>query len=287
MPRRRTFRGARCLVTGASSGLGRALAEHLARSGARVLMTGRSRERLDEVVRGLVAEGCSPDSIPTVVADLTDPLGRNQVIEAAENHFGALDLAINSAGVGATGHFDTHDPSVVRDVFEINVFALIEMTREVLPLLRRGDGATLVNIGSIVARRGLPGRSEYTASKFAVAGFTESIRAEWVKFGIQVLLLNPGFTATEFENNLVVDTARVPTAHKRVMTADHVARETLTAILKGRHELTLTTEGKWLIRANRLAPRIVDAGMAYFTRRVFGDLSSNTSSSADRIRSTS
>ena len=88
------------------------------------------------------------------------------------------------------------------------------MSRRSCPLLRRGDRPSLVNLGSIVARRGLPGRSEYSASKFAVAGFTESIRAEWAKFGIHVLLLNPGFTATEFEQNLVVDTARVPTDHR-------------------------------------------------------------------------
>jgi short-subunit dehydrogenase len=140
----------------------------------------------------------------------------------------------------------------------------------------------LVNIGSIVARRALPGRSEYSASKFAVAGFTESIRAEWAKYGIHVLLLNPGFTATEFERNLIVDTARVATAHKRVMTADEVAARTLEAVLRGRNEVTLTAEGRWLLLVNRLAPRFVDAGFARFTRRVFRDVvraSRSTSSS--------
>ncbi|WP_435016812.1 SDR family NAD(P)-dependent oxidoreductase [Tundrisphaera sp. TA3] len=268
--RRRTFRGARCLVTGASSGLGRALAEHLAHSGARVLLTGRSTERLEAIVASLVASGIPADSVPTVAADLTEASGRDRVIAKAGECFGALDLAINGAGVGATGHFDTHDPSVFRTVFEINVFALVEMTRAMLPLLRRGESPSLVNIGSIVARRGLPGRSEYTASKFAVAGFTEAIRAEWVKFGIDVMLLNPGFTATEFEQNLVVDTAKVSVTHKRVMTADQVARSTLRAVLRRRKELTLTAEGRMLLLVNRLAPRIVDAGLARFTRRVFG-----------------
>jgi short-subunit dehydrogenase len=269
--RRRTFHDSRCLVTGASSGLGRAFAEHLVRSGARVLLTGRSRGRLDAVARSLIAEGASPESVPTVIADLTDPEGRDRVLAVAEERFGALDLAINAAGVGGTGHFDTHDPKVLREIFEINVFALIEMSRGMLPILRRGEAATLVNIGSIVARRGLPGRSEYAASKFAVAGFSESIRAEWVKFGIRVMLLNPGFTDTGFEQNLLVNTARVQTAHKRVMTADHVAIAGLRAVLRGRNELTLTTEGKLLLLVNRLAPRLVDAGFARFTRRVFGD----------------
>ena len=210
MNRRRSFEAARCLVTGASSGLGRAIAEHLVRAGASVLLTGRSLPRLEATARDLVEGGARPDAVVAVDADLTEEEGRNKVIHAAADRFGALDLAVNAAGVGATGHFDTHDPDVLRRVFEINVFALVEMTRALLPLLRRGDRPSLVNIGSIVARRALPGRSEYSASKFAVAGFTESIRAEWTKWGIHVLLINPGFTATEFERNLVVDTSRLP-----------------------------------------------------------------------------
>jgi short-subunit dehydrogenase len=272
MSRRSSFDGARCLVTGASSGLGRAIAGHLVRAGADVLLTGRSLDRLDATARDLIAEGVGPESVPVVAADLTREDGRADVIRSAEDRFEGLDLVVNAAGVGATGHLDTHDPSVFRTLFEINVFALVEMSRLSLPLLRRGDRPSLVNIGSIVARRALPGRSEYSASKFAVAGFTEAIRAEWTKYGIHVLLLNPGFTATEFERNLVVDTARVATAQKRLMTADQVAARTLKAILRGQNELTLTAEGRLLLLVNRLAPRFVDAGFARFTRRVFRDV---------------
>ena len=227
MAKRRSWVRARCLVTGASSGLGQSLAEHLVAAGARVILTGRSTERLGTVAARLRTDGATPDSVLTVAADLTRPAGRRRVIALAESGFGALNLVVNSAGVGATGHFDTHDPSVLRAVFEINVFALAEMTRGVLPLLRRGQDPVLVNLGSIVARRGLPGRPEYTASKFAVAGFSESIRAEWAKYGIRVLLVNPGFTNTAFERHLIVDTARYSVTHRRTMTADQVARATL------------------------------------------------------------
>ena len=282
MYRRRSFEAARCLVTGASSGLGQAIARHLVRAGARVLLTGRSLDRLQSTARSLIEEGANPDAVIVVDADLTEEEGRNKLIHAAADRFGALDLAVNAAGVGATGHFDTHDATVLRRVFDINVFALIEMTRALLPLLRRGDRPSLVNIGSIVARRGLPGRSEYSASKFAVAGFTESIRAEWSKFGIHVLLLNPGFTATEFERNLVADTSRYPTQQKRVMTADRVAAETLEAIRRGLHERTLTREGRMLLLVNRMAPRLVDVGFARFTRRVFRDVVIESRDTANR-----
>ncbi|WP_435011697.1 SDR family NAD(P)-dependent oxidoreductase [Tundrisphaera lichenicola] len=272
MSRRKSFSGARCLVTGASSGLGRAIAEELVKAGSNVLLTGRSIDRLDQVATHLVASGASPDAVTRIAADLTLERGREEVLRLARDRFGALDIVVNAAGVGATGHFDTHEPEIFRSIFEINVFALVEMTRMSLPLLRRGVRPSLVNLGSIVARRALPGRPEYSSSKFAVAGFTESIRAEWSKYGIHVLLLNPGFTKTEFEQNLLVNTARVPTSQKRVMTAKKVAEHTLKAIRRGHHELTLTTEGQLLLFINRLAPRIVDAGFAFFTRRVFRDV---------------
>src|SRR4051794_21807003 len=125
MSRRRSFDGARCLVTGASSGLGRAIAVRLVRAGAKVLLTGRSLDRLNETARDLIAEGAAPDSVPVVAADLTGEEGRAEVIQSSEVRFGALDLVVNAAGVGATGHLDTHDPSVLRALFEINVFALV------------------------------------------------------------------------------------------------------------------------------------------------------------------
>ncbi|MHC5541292.1 SDR family NAD(P)-dependent oxidoreductase, partial [Singulisphaera rosea] len=246
-----------------------ALAEVLVREGARVVLTGRSHERLEQVANGLLSAGASADQVITVAADLTVPEDRHRLVETARQRLGAIDLAINSAGVGATGHFETHDPDVLRKVFEINVFALAEVTREVLPLLRLGEQPALVNLGSIVARRSLPGRPEYSASKHAVAGFTDSIRAEWAKFGIHVHLLNPGFTDTEFERNLVVDTAVYPVSNRRIMTPDKVAEAALRAVLRGKNELTLTLGGKLLLLVNRISPRFVDWGFGRWTLHLF------------------
>jgi short-subunit dehydrogenase len=273
MPRRRdSFQGARCLVTGASSGIGAAFARSLAAEGALVGLTGRSSDRLDAEIRSLTARGVPPDALIPVAADLTDEADRRRLLDAAADRFGgALDLVVNAAGVGAYGRFESHDPSVMREVFEINVFALAEVCRGALPMLRKGDRPSLLNVGSIVARRGLPGRPEYSASKFAVAGLTESLRAEWAIDGIHVLLLNPGFTTTEFERNLVVHTAIYKTESQRSMAPDDVARAGLDALRRGRRERTLTARGRLLLAFNRFLPGFVDWGFGRWTRRLYAD----------------
>jgi short-subunit dehydrogenase len=270
-PGLRSWDSARCLITGASSGLGKALAERLVRAGAHVVLTGRSAERLQGVARGLIIEGAEHTRVITIPADLTIEKDRQRLFDQVAERFQALDVVINSAGVGATGQFETHEPTVLRQVFEINVFALAEVCRAALPLLIRGRQPVLVNMGSIVARRGLPGRTEYSASKFAVTGFTEAIRVEWRRFGIHVLQVNPGFTNTPFEWNAVVNTARYSVAHHRVMAADAVAKATLRAVLCRKREITLTRQGRLLILIATLTPRFVDWGFGRWLRRYYPD----------------
>lgn len=271
MPRR-NYRDARCLVTGASMGLGRALAEELVRRGARVILAARSVDRLREVADGLIAAGAPPENVLPFPADVTLAEDRADLFRFASDEFsGALDLLVNNAGIGAYGRFESHDESVVRRLFEINVFALIEMCRGALPMLRRGRAPAVCNIGSIVARRGLPGRSEYSASKFAVAGFTEAIRAEWARDGIDVLLVNPGFTATEFDRNLAADTAIWKTDGRRTMTPEYVANATLRALARGRHEITLSAPGRILLLFNRFTPRFLDRGLNRWTKHLYAD----------------
>ena len=273
MPRRReSYRGARCLVTGASSGIGAAFARALAAEGARLVLTGRSVDRLAGVADAAIAAGLGPGSVTAVAADLTDPEERRTVIEVADERFGgALDLLVNAAGVGAYGRFESHGPEVLRRLLELNTIALAEVCRGALPLLKRGDRPSVVNVGSVVARRGLPGRPEYSASKFAVAGLTEAIRAEWAPEGIHVLLFNPGFTATNFERNVIEHTAVYRTDHHRTMAPDEVARRGLDAARAGRHERTLSGQGRLLLLVNRLLPRFVDWGFARWTRRLYAD----------------
>jgi short-subunit dehydrogenase len=272
MGRRRDFRGARCLITGASSGLGEAIALLLAREGARLVLTGRSEDRLARV-RERAQRAASPEaSILAVAADLTRAEDLDRLFVAVDNHLGALDLVVNAAGVGAYGRFESHDSAVLRQIVEINLIALAEVCRRSLPLLRQGDRASLVNIGSVVARRGLPGRAEYSASKFAVAGLTEALRAEWTIDGIHVLQVNPGFTTTAFEQNLVANTAIYQTPHLRSMTADQVADAVLHSLLRRKNEVTLTWLGRLLLGFNRISPRFVDWGLGRWAKRLYANV---------------
>src|SRR5262249_19224317 len=133
--RSRCWQEARCLVTGASSGLGRALAEQLVRGGARGVLTGRPAERPLAVAQPLIGGVVEPARIIRVPADLTNEGDRQRLFDEVAAHFEALDLVINNAGVGAAGQFETHDPEILRRVFAINVFATAEICRAALPLL--------------------------------------------------------------------------------------------------------------------------------------------------------
>ncbi|WP_165228252.1 SDR family NAD(P)-dependent oxidoreductase [Aquisphaera insulae] len=267
----REWHETRTLVTGASSGLGRAIAEHIVRAGGNVLLTGRSIERLDEVVANLKRDGADPARMFAVPADLTIEADRARLFDEARDRFGSLDVVVNNAGVGANGQFDTHDATDLRRVFELNVFAMIEVCRGSLPLLAEGRDPVMVLMGSVNARRGLPGRSEYSASKFALSGFAESIRIEWRRFGIHVLQVNPGFTATPFDENAVAKTARVSVQDRRTMSPDVVARATLRAIEARRREIIVSPQAKLFLLASKLAPGFVDWALTRWLLRHFPD----------------
>jgi short-subunit dehydrogenase len=247
------------------------MAEQLVRAGATVLLTGRSHERLTAVTQSLARAGADSSRMFTVAADLTLDEDRQRLFHLARERYGSLDLVINNAGVGATGQFDTHDPSVLRRVFEINVFAMVEVCRESLPLLAAGRDPVLVTMGSINALRALPGRAEYCASKFALTGFTESIRVEWRRFGIHVLQVNPGFTDTPFDENAVVNTARVSVKRWRTMSPEQIARATLKAVEHHKREIIVGWKGKLFVITSKIAPRFVDWGLTRWLLRHFPD----------------
>lgn len=265
---RRELAGMRVLVTGASQGIGRALVIAAARRGCKVIATARSAELLDELAREVQAAN---GAIATVVGDITSPADRQRMVEAAQQHFGGLDILINNAGIGATGHFMDSKPETLRQIFETNYFALCEMIRVFLPLLKQGNKPAIVNISSVVGRRALPARGLYSSSKFAVAGFSEAIRAELAKDGVDVVVVNPGLTQTNFSKNLLENKAKVSMEHQRGMTSEQVAEATLNAVAAGRNEVTLTFKGKLLVLVARFAPWVVDFFAKKKVRELFAD----------------
>jgi len=251
----RILQDARAIVTGASSGIGRELAAELAGQGVQVILVARREGRLRELTEQIRAAG---GRAHLIAGDITDPAVRRQAIDAARSQFGGLDVLVNNAGVGARGLFEDADPARARKIMEVNFFALVEMTRLALPLLKEGRRPMVVNVSSILGHRGVPHCSEYCASKFAVQGFSEAIRAEFTRHGIDVFVVSPGITATEFSEHLIERTSQPAWPEHKAMPAAEVARRTVRAIRAGRHEVMPSTPAKLLYWLNRLAPRLVD-----------------------------
>jgi short-subunit dehydrogenase len=268
MGQRRTIAGSRMLITGASQGIGRALALAAARRGARILAAARSGELLDELAAEAQAAG---HPLEVVRADVTSPEDRQRMAEAAQNQIGGLDILVNNAGIGATGHFADCGPDRLRAIMEVNFFGLTETTRVCLPLLRQGNRPAIVNISSIAGKRGIPARSEYSASKFAVQGFSEALRAEMARFNIDVLVVSPGLTQTNFSQNMLEQKARMPMDHLRGMTAEAVAATTLRTIERGRNDVCLTLQGRLIVLVSRFFPRLADRIAARRVRELFQD----------------
>jgi len=268
MFRRRTISGSRLLITGASQGIGRALADLAARRGGKVLAAARSADLLTELSAAVHSAGGILEAVP---ADIISPQDRRRLLEEAIQRLGGLDILINNAGIGATGHLIDADPGRLRKILEVNFFALAELTRTFLPLLRQGHRPAIVNISSVAGKRALPARSEYSASKFAVQGLSEALRAELAKDGIDVLVVNPGLTQTNFSRNMLERKARMPVDHLRGMTPEQAAEATLRALERGKKEVTLTFQGKLIVFVSRFFPRLADRIAARKVRRLYQD----------------
>ncbi|MDZ4820448.1 MAG: SDR family NAD(P)-dependent oxidoreductase [Planctomycetota bacterium] len=255
---RRTIGGTISLVTGASSGIGKAIALELGKQGSNVLLLARREKHLQSVCDQILQSGGQAGYI---AGDITDPAVRTAALKRIADNGNRLDILVNNAGRGALGRFEDADPGRLRGIFETNFFAVAELTREALPLLMRGSNPVIVNVGSILGHRATPRNSEYCASKFALRGWTESIRAELAKSGIDVLMVSPGTTETEFFQSAENPNEKVPWPEQRGVSAAYVAQATLAAIRAGKREIIPNSRGRILIWANRLFPGLVDRWM--------------------------
>lgn len=258
---RRSLAGLRCLVTGASSGIGRALTLRLIQADAKVAAVARRKERLDDLAREVAALGRG-EHLRCLTADVTSSADRAAALALCEREFGGLDALVNNAGVGGIGPFAEADEARLRKIFEVNLIGPVELTRAALPLLRRGRTPLIVNVGSVLGHRAVPSKSEYCASKFALHGWSDALRAELAKEGIDVLLVSPSTTQSEFFEQAG---GKLPKRNLggSPMTADAVARRIVGAMRAGRHEIILSVGGKLLVWLDRLCPPLVNRIVAW------------------------
>ena len=257
---RRSIHGARALVTGASSGIGREIALELARQGARVLLTARREERLADLAADIEKLG---GEAHLVAGDIASAELRGRLFDAAAERFAALDILVNNAGVGAFGPFEGAGEARLRRIMEINFFAAAETTRGALPLLKAGARPIIVNVSSVLGHRAVPGKSEYCASKFALHGFSDAIRAE-LAGQVDVLLVSPSTTQSEFFDSVLETAMERPRWSYGGMQPAAVARKAVRAIRRGSHEIILTPGGKALVWFDRLFPTLTDVLTARF-----------------------
>jgi short-subunit dehydrogenase len=243
------------IVTGASSGIGRCLAEQAAAEGARIILAARSTDALGQLADSL--NGRNSEVIP-VTADVTKEADRQRLLQVAHDRLGGLDVLINNAGVASFGHFATSSEEILRQIMEVNFFAVAELIRSAIPILVKGKQPAIVNIASMCGRRGLPAWTEYSASKFALCGLTEALRGEMARFEIDVLLMVPGLTQSDLPRHLLRNDGRMKIDFQGGMAPKDVAAAVLRALRTNRTETVLGREARWMLRVNRFFPRLVD-----------------------------
>jgi short-subunit dehydrogenase len=251
------FRDHVVLITGASSGIGAALARELAREGARLVLMARRRERLDELCVELAAAGAQAVAH---IGDVTRRADLDAAVALAVERFGRLDVAIANAGFGVVGPLEKLEVEDYRRQFETNVFALIETSKAALNELRKTRGR-LVLVGSVAGYISTPNASPYAMSKFAVRAFAEALGPELAPHGVTVTLISPGFVESEIRQ---VDNrggwhaqAKDPLPAWLPMRADVAAKKIVSAVYRRRREAVITIHGKVLVWLSRFAPWVL------------------------------
>ncbi|MBR8655268.1 SDR family NAD(P)-dependent oxidoreductase [Achromobacter sp. Marseille-Q0513] len=189
-------------ITGASSGLGKALAEAVLARGDRAVLTARRLEPLRDIAAGHGAR-----ALPLAL-DVTSPDARKQALEAANAAFGRIDVLANIAGAGSYGALEEFTSEQIRAQMELNFFSAVELSREVLPQMRARQAGHILNLTSIAGLVAFPANGLYCASKFALEGFTEALHHEVKPLGVRVTLIEPGAFRTGFAGSAAMKAAR-------------------------------------------------------------------------------
>lgn len=244
------------VVTGGSTGIGKALVELLLSLGAKVATCGRDQDKLYDL------QILHPNKfLHTVVADVSKELDCQHFIESTIKNFGYIDVLINNAGVSMKALFNETELDTLKKVMEINFWGTVYCTKFALPSIieRKGD---IVSISSIAGYRGLPGRSGYSASKFAVNGWMEALRTELLESHVNVMWVCPGFTASNIRNVALNKEAKPQNENAmnegKMMSSEVCAQHILNAIQKRKRTLVLTFTGKRTVFLNKFFPSLAD-----------------------------
>lgn len=257
------------IVTGASSGIGLASARKFGSLGARVVMAARSLDRLLELAPSVAPAG----NVLCVKCDVTSEDDCRRLIDDAVGRFGGIDILVNNAGISMRAMFKDLDLKVIHSLMDVNFWGTVNCTKFALPYLLERKGQ-LVGVISIAGYSALPARTGYSASKYAVRGFLDTVRIEHLKDGLNVLVFAPGYTASNVRNAaLTADGSaqgETPLDEGKLMSAEECAAHLARALERRRSRVTLTPLGKLTVLFHRIFPRLTDRLTYSFIARETG-----------------
>ncbi|GIV04464.1 MAG: oxidoreductase [Fimbriimonadales bacterium] len=251
------FRNKVVWITGASSGIGEALAYAFSREGAHLILTARRRDRLETVRNACTGEG----KVLLLPFDVTDYDSHSRMVGAAIEHFGQVDLLINNAGISQRSLVLETDFSVDRRIMEVNYFSVISLTKTILPYMIERGGGHIAVVSSLLGKFSTPRQSAYCASKHALHGYFDSLRSEVYDQGIRITLICPGFVRTEVSIHALrgdgQEHGQLDNRIARGMPAEVCARHIVNALYKRKEEVYIARYEKIALYLKRCAPGLL------------------------------
>lgn len=252
------FNNKTVVITGGSSGIGRALALEFGRLGANVVVGARHQEQLAELVAEITASG---GKAVYSVTDVTSEQECKRLIDKATESYGGIDVLICNAGISMRALFDDVELGVLSRLMDVNFWGTVYCTKYALPWLQKSKGS-LVGVSSVAGIHGLPGRTGYSSSKYAMTGFLETIRIENLKKGLHVMIACPGFTASNVRfSALTADgtsQGESPRAEEKMMTAEEAAHRIVKGIAKGKRTVLMDFNGRATTQLKKIWPSFLD-----------------------------
>ncbi|MDR0364206.1 MAG: SDR family oxidoreductase [Bacteroidales bacterium] len=256
---RRSVKDKVVVITGASSGIGLSCARAFFNRGARVVLAARSDEKIQTLKKELNDKG--EKRVIAVKTDVSVESDCKNLIAAAVETFGGVDILLNNAGVSMRANFADLDLNVIRRLMDVNFWGAVYCTKYAYPYIIASKGS-IVGISSVAAVHGMPGRTGYSASKYALEGFLETIRVETLKKGVHVMLVVPGFVSTNIRKAALTADGSVqeesPRDESKMMPPEELARRIIRGIERGKRNITTSWEGRYTPFVNFFFPELVD-----------------------------